>query len=507
MQSHLAVSYSSSTATSGSSGASASTSASAEVKTDSNPLGFLTALIDQIIGHGTTASGGDDANTEPGPSINNPAPGIGLLNVDVAVTTPDETKPVDGKSLLATLNEELDKLKSELDGGESPDPDLLKKLGQTINALMALLNPQTPQLQPPVLDPDPSATTGITGVADCNIAPTGGTPPSTERLPGLAELTAKIDALTKALAPLAPQAAQQLQDLSTKLNQSPDPQLLAQLNASLTTEPAAKTVPTTPQLAATQLAVPEAIVPKSTTTPDIATPLAPVDGVTTEPSAPTILPSAVKLAVATKDVTTGDDGQAKLDAKLAAAATAAVTDSKTDTAASTSVAANATATTAPAAAPRILPAAYQAVANPINMAQVAFEMVRQVHQGQSRFTIRIDPPELGRVDVKMHVDASGTVNAKLTVERSETLDMFQRDRSSLEKALSQAGLDAGKTNLEFSLKQQQNPFAGMAGGDHRQQSQTYGNAKYASADDDTSVAPVLTLYRGTASAAGVNLIV
>ena len=69
------------------------------------------------------------------------------------------------------------------------------------------------------------------------------------------------------------------------------------------------------------------------------------------------------------------------------------------------------------------------------MAQVAFEMVRQVHQGQSRFTIRLDPPELGRVDVKMHVDATGNVNARLTVERSETLDMFQRDRGSLEKAL------------------------------------------------------------------------
>ena len=65
------------------------------------------------------------------------------------------------------------------------------------------------------------------------------------------------------------------------------------------------------------------------------------------------------------------------------------------------------------------------------MAQVAFEMVRQMHQGQSRFTIRIDPPELGRVDVKMHVDASGNVNARLTVERSETLDMFQRDRGAL----------------------------------------------------------------------------
>ena len=64
---------------------------------------------------------------------------------------------------------------------------------------------------------------------------------------------------------------------------------------------------------------------------------------------------------------------------------------------------------APAQQARALPAAYQPVANPINMGQVAFEMVRQVHQGTSRFTIRLDPPELGRVDVKMHVDNTGTV--------------------------------------------------------------------------------------------------
>ncbi len=96
-------------------------------------------------------------------------------------------------------------------------------------------------------------------------------------------------------------------------------------------------------------------------------------------------------------------------------------------------------------------------------------MVRQMHQGQSRFTIRIDPPELGRVDVKMHVDASGNVNARLSVERSETLDMFQRDRGSLEKALTQAGVDGSKTNLEFSLKQ--NPFAGMTGGGDQRPSQ------------------------------------
>jgi flagellar hook-length control protein FliK len=142
------------------------------------------------------------------------------------------------------------------------------------------------------------------------------------------------------------------------------------------------------------------------------------------------------------------------------------------------------------------------------MGQVAFEMVRQVHQGTSRFTIRLDPPELGRVDVKMHVDNTGTVNARLTVDRAETLDLFQRDRQSLERALSQAGLDITKTNLEFSLRQQNhNPFAGMMGGDQRQNQSGHGNAsRFAGTGSDEAAAmPAITLYRGTASAGGVNI--
>ena len=100
----------------------------------------------------------------------------------------------------------------------------------------------------------------------------------------------------------------------------------------------------------------------------------------------------------------------------------------------------------------------------IPLSGLAVEIATQARAGNSRFEIRLDPPELGRVDVKMHVDNSGTVNARLTVDRAETLDLFQRDRQALERALSQAGLDSGKTNLEFSLRQQHhNPFAGMMG--------------------------------------------
>ena len=161
-----------------------------------------------------------------------------------------------------------------------------------------------------------------------------------------------------------------------------------------------------------------------------------------------------------------------------------------------------------AVAPKAVHAAYQAPVQQINMPQVAFEVVRQFHQGHSRFQIRLDPPELGRIDVRMQVDGDGHVHARMTVERAETLDLMQRDQRSLEKALAQAGLDSSKTNLEFSLRQ--NPF-GRDGQSQQQQQQGHGSPfggrpGFGGSDEAPEIVST-TEYRGTASAGGVNLFV
>lgn len=163
-----------------------------------------------------------------------------------------------------------------------------------------------------------------------------------------------------------------------------------------------------------------------------------------------------------------------------------------------------------AAAPvaRTAHAAYQAPIQQVNLPQVAFDVVRQFEAGNSRFQIRLDPPELGRIDVKLDVDKSGTVSARLTVERSETLDLMQRDQRALHQALQQAGLDANKTNLEFSLRQ--NPFAqqgGLADGQGGNQPRFGGNGAGGGDPSGAEPAPAANLYRGTASAGGINLFV
>jgi flagellar hook-length control protein FliK len=158
---------------------------------------------------------------------------------------------------------------------------------------------------------------------------------------------------------------------------------------------------------------------------------------------------------------------------------------------------------APAVA-RTAQGAYQAQSLVPSFPQVAFEFARHVEAGSKRFQIRLDPPELGRIDVRLSVDNSGVVQARMTVERAETLDMMQRDQRSLQQALQQAGLDMSKTNLEFSLGQ--NGF-----GRNGQSFEGWGGAARGRSDGplaaaDAAPAPV-EIYRGTASQRGLNLFV
>lgn len=85
---------------------------------------------------------------------------------------------------------------------------------------------------------------------------------------------------------------------------------------------------------------------------------------------------------------------------------------------------------------------------------LAVTIAARAASGVTRFDIRLDPPELGRIDVQLTVDREGHVRSRLVVEKQETLDLLQRDQRSLERALSQAGLRTGEESVEFSLKDQ-----------------------------------------------------
>ena len=92
--------------------------------------------------------------------------------------------------------------------------------------------------------------------------------------------------------------------------------------------------------------------------------------------------------------------------------------------------------------------------NAVPIDGVAVEIAAQAQNGKTSFDIRLDPKELGRIDVRLEVDKDGHVTAKMTVDRVETLDLLKRDASNIERALQQAGLKTSDNSLEFSMRDQ-----------------------------------------------------
>jgi flagellar hook-length control protein FliK len=90
-----------------------------------------------------------------------------------------------------------------------------------------------------------------------------------------------------------------------------------------------------------------------------------------------------------------------------------------------------------------------------NLAALAVNIAAKSKDGEKHFDIRIDPPELGRVEVKLTFDDAGKAQASLTADKQQTLDLMQRDRSTLERALRDAGVDLAGGGLNFSLKGQE----------------------------------------------------
>ena len=132
------------------------------------------------------------------------------------------------------------------------------------------------------------------------------------------------------------------------------------------------------------------------------------------------------------------------------------------------------------------------LASPITQAQhathphpsaqnLAVKISKAAAPGENKnISIRMDPPDLGKVNVEIEVSKdSSRVKAHLVVEKPETLAMLQRDAHTLEKALQDSGLDSSGADLSFELAQDGNSGEGRNEKDHNF---GQGNQKGASGD-------------------------
>ncbi|MGC2810604.1 MAG: flagellar hook-length control protein FliK, partial [Bradyrhizobium sp.] len=109
---------------------------------------------------------------------------------------------------------------------------------------------------------------------------------------------------------------------------------------------------------------------------------------------------------------------------------------------------------ATAATPATAWTATAATAADVPLSGLALEIAASAKNGKSSFEIRLDPAELGRIDVRIDVDRNGQMTSHLTVEKPETLSMLQQDAPQLQRALDNAGFKTGDGGLQFSLRDQ-----------------------------------------------------
>jgi flagellar hook-length control protein FliK len=72
-------------------------------------------------------------------------------------------------------------------------------------------------------------------------------------------------------------------------------------------------------------------------------------------------------------------------------------------------------------------------------------------EGSHIFDIRLDPDELGRVDIVLEIDQEGSIRAAIAAEKPEALQLIMREARALEQAFDQAGFRRDENALSFSL--------------------------------------------------------
>jgi hypothetical protein len=112
---------------------------------------------------------------------------------------------------------------------------------------------------------------------------------------------------------------------------------------------------------------------------------------------------------------------------------------------------------------------------------------RAVSGGEQQFTVRLNPGDLGRVNVKLQFAENGSVRAQVAVENPETLELLQRDARGFERTLEAAGHKVEQNGISFGLENNNEESAGRALAEAMQQEKM--RDELAARPDDFSINP------------------
>ena len=91
--------------------------------------------------------------------------------------------------------------------------------------------------------------------------------------------------------------------------------------------------------------------------------------------------------------------------------------------------------------------------------QVALNLKQAIAAEHNEIRLQLKPASLGTIDVKLNVGQDGRINAVISADRSDTLNMLKQDAGTLQQALRDAGLNADSSSLSFNLRGDAQSFA------------------------------------------------
>jgi hypothetical protein len=143
------------------------------------------------------------------------------------------------------------------------------------------------------------------------------------------------------------------------------------------------------------------------------------------------------------------------------------------------------------------------MARPAQVAHdVGVEVGRAVRDGKKEVSVRLDPAELGVVEVRWSTDEQGRVRTVVAAENPATLDMLKRDSQQLARALNDAGVQADASAFQFDLRRDgQNPAP------RQPIPAAYAFSMAAAGDDAAATAPTPARTPGRAAPGRVDMII
>jgi flagellar hook-length control protein FliK len=126
------------------------------------------------------------------------------------------------------------------------------------------------------------------------------------------------------------------------------------------------------------------------------------------------------------------------------------------------------------------------------------EIARKVELGEETLRIRLNPIELGRIEVTLNFDDKGSLQATVRTESAQAMDLLRQDASDLARTLDQAGVRTDAQSFRFENR------GGDGGGQQAQQHSQHNRGQFASSDDEAAIAE--PIYRPIRSDGQVDLL-